>query len=229
MDLLSALLATADDETLSRGERRAIRALLADAPLDGRERAVLRRQVIEAIAERIRDPRDRPIMAWLADVLALLDPDDAPHPSQAKAWFGPEEGLGDVLITTLAAAQTSIDAAVFTITDDRVTNTLLARHAAGVRVRIITDNDKSWDRGSDTRRMARAGIPVVMDATPAHFHHKFAVLDGRRLINGSYNWTRSADTSNHENLVITTDERLVAKFTKAFETMWRDLGPPQLH
>ena len=25
-----------------------------------------------------------------------------------------------------------------------------------------------------------------------HMHHKFAIFDGERLINGSYNWTRGA-------------------------------------
>ena len=228
MDLLSALLATADDQVLSRGERRALRALLADDPVTDSDRAALRRELVSMVGQRLTNPRDRPLLNWLGDVLALLDPSDAPAPSQAKAWFGPDDGLADVLVTSLAAARESIDAAVFTITDDRVAETLLARHRAGVRVRILTDDDKSWDKGSDTRRLCRAGVPVVMDSTPHHFHHKFVVLDGRRLLNGSYNWTRSGDRHNHENLTLTTDPRLVGEFMRAFETMWTELGPPAI-
>ena len=229
MDLLSALLATGDDEYLSRGERRAIRALLADDPITPQARAAVRRQLIDAVGKRVRDPRDRKLITWLGDVLALIDADASGSGNpEARAWFGPDDGLADILVTSLAAAQESIDAAVFTITDDRVAGTLLARHRAGVRVRILTDNDKAWDKGSDIRRLAAQGIPVVMDDTPHHFHHKFAVLDGRRLLNGSYNWTRSGDRYNHENLMLTTDPRLVGKYVQAFEEMWVELGPPRV-
>ena len=228
MDLFSALLSTGDDEYLSRGERRAIRALLADDPLPPSSRAAIRRQLIEAVAKRVRDPRDRKLIGWLGDVLALLDADaQGAQSPEARAWFGPDDGLADILVTSLAAAQESIDAAVFTITDDRVARILLSRHEAGVKVRILTDNDKAGDKGSDIRRLAAQGIPVVMDATPHHFHHKFAILDGRRLLNGSYNWTRSGDRYNHENLMLTTDPRLVKKYVTAFDEMWEELGPPQ--
>ena len=229
MDLFSALLATGDDESLSRGERRALRALLADDPITPQARAAVRRQLIDAVGKRVRDPRDRKLITWLGDVLALIDADAGAGSSpEARAWFGPDDGLADILVTSLAAARESIDAAVFTITDDRVAKTLIARHQAGVKVRILTDNDKAWDKGSDIRRFASHGIPVVMDDTPHHFHHKFAVLDGRRLLNGSYNWTRSGDRYNHENLMLTTDPRLVRKYVKAFEEMWAELGPPQV-
>lgn len=228
MDLFSALLATGDDEVLSRGERRAIRALLADEPVTPQARAAVRRQLIDAVSKRVRDPRDRKLITWFGDVLSLLDADAGSSPSpEARAWFGPDDGLADILVTSLAAARVSIDAAVFTITDDRVTRTLLTRHKAGVRVRILTDNDKAWDKGSDIRLLAASGVPVVMDDTPHHFHHKFAVLDGRRLLNGSYNWTRSGDRYNHENLMLTTDQRLVRKYAQAFEEMWSQLGPPR--
>jgi phosphatidylserine/phosphatidylglycerophosphate/cardiolipin synthase-like enzyme len=66
-----------------------------------------------------------------------------------------------------------------------------------------------------------------MDDTPHHFHHKFVVLDSSRLLNGSYNWTRSGDRYNHENLMLTTDPRLVHKYIQAFEEMWAELGPPR--
>ena len=47
-----------------------------------------------------------------------------------------------------------------------------------------------------TRRLIeRAGIPVAFDASEHHMHHKFAIFDGRTLLSGSYNWTRSAAIS----------------------------------
>ncbi len=55
-------------------------------------------------------------------------------------------------------------------------------------------------------------------------HHKFALFDGRTLLNGSYNWTRSAFTQNEENVVVGSDERLVAVFQEQFDKMWAQFG-----
>jgi phosphatidylserine/phosphatidylglycerophosphate/cardiolipin synthase-like enzyme len=56
---------------------------------------------------------------------------------------------------------------------------------------------------------------------PAHMHHKFALFDGKRLMSGSFNWTRSASEQNEENLIVTPDQTLVAAFSARFEMLWR--------
>ena len=55
-------------------------------------------------------------------------------------------------------------------------------------------------------------------------HHKFAISDNKLLLNGSYNWTRSASTENNENISITNDLRLVSLFQNEFERLWEDLS-----
>ena len=54
----------------------------------------------------------------------------------------------------------------------------------------------------------------------AHMHHKFAIFDGDLLLNGSFNWTRSASELNEENLIITPDPVLVRAFAGRFEELW---------
>jgi phosphatidylserine/phosphatidylglycerophosphate/cardiolipin synthase-like enzyme len=90
---------------------------------------------------------------------------------------------------------------------------------------VLTDNDKAEDEGSDVARLERAGIPVRVDRTEYHMHHKFAVFDGRRAITGSYNWTRGAARNNEEHIVVTDDLRLVTELGRGFETLWDRLGP----
>jgi phosphatidylserine/phosphatidylglycerophosphate/cardiolipin synthase-like enzyme len=137
------------------------------------------------------------------------------------AHFSPGDACLMVICEELRAARESADLCVFTITDDRISKAVLDAHRRGVRVRIITDNDKALDQGSDVHRLRRAGIAVREDDTPYHMHHKFAVFDGESMLTGSYNWTRGAAENNQENLVVSNDPRLVDPFTREFETLWR--------
>ena len=118
---------------------------------------------------------------------------------------------------------------VFTVTDDRISRAILDAHRRGVKVRIISDNDKQHDAGSDLQKFRAAGIAVKVDdqrgsAEPGlngHMHHKFAIFDGARLLNGSYNWTRGAADVNFENVVDTADATLITAFTAEFERLWK--------
>ena len=43
-----------------------------------------------------------------------------------------------------------------------------------VRIRVVTDNDKSGDLGSDIERLEAAGIPTKIDRTPYHMRYMIA-------------------------------------------------------
>jgi phosphatidylserine/phosphatidylglycerophosphate/cardiolipin synthase-like enzyme len=51
-------------------------------------------------------------------------------------------------------------------------------------------------------------------------HHKFALFDGQLLLNGSFNWTRSASLNNEENLLVTDNVVLVRSYQQQFELLW---------
>ncbi len=56
----------------------------------------------------------------------------------------------------------------------------------------------------------------------ARFHQKYAVLDARLVVTGSYNWTVQGDIANHENLVILRHEPTARAFLEDFEKTWQD-------
>lgn len=144
-------------------------------------------------------------------------------PEPSAAFFSPGPACLGQIVHRFLAARRSADVCVFTITDDRITRAILDAHRRGVAVRIITDNEKAYDPGSDVDRLRAAGVAVKVDATPFHMHHKFAVFDRARLVNGSYNWTRGAAENNEENLIDTGDPALVAAFLRHFEELWAKL------
>ncbi|CAG9464758.1 unnamed protein product [Pedinophyceae sp. YPF-701] len=100
------------------------------------------------------------------------------------------------LLRIIDGAKATLDVCVFTITCNEIANAVTAAHRRGVRVRIITDDDQSNAQGSDIKALRQAGIPVRMDKSCYHMHHKFCVVDGERLVTGSFNWTRQACLNN---------------------------------
>mmetsp|Transcript_1415 Transcript_1415/g.1876 ORF Transcript_1415/g.1876 Transcript_1415/m.1876 type:complete len:325 (-) Transcript_1415:65-1039(-) len=130
----------------------------------------------------------------------------------------------DRFLHYLRSARVSIDICVFTITDDRISNIIEDLFREGIKIRIITDNDTSLQEGSDIQKFKDVGIPVKMDKSAAHMHHKFAVLDNALLVNGSFNWTRQASLLNNENVMVTNNADFVIAFKNEFERMWKDSG-----
>ena len=51
-------------------------------------------------------------------------------------------------------------------------------------------------------------------------HNKFAVIDNRILLTGSYNWNFSANNRNDENLMVIDDPEIIAIFQNQFVNLW---------
>ena len=222
--LLQALVETAEDRHLSRSERRGLRAVVEAEPLEDEDRWALQRALVEHVAGAMTRPEDRALVHWLGDALALLAPQAERRFPASRAWFGPEDPMVETVQGIIGASRRTLDVAVFTITDDRLAEAVHDAARRGVRVRIITDDDKAHDRGSDVFDLRAAGIPVAPDRSPFHFHHKFCLVDERVLLTGSYNWTRGADRDNRENFLVTQEPALVSRYQAAFEQLWLQLA-----
>jgi phosphatidylserine/phosphatidylglycerophosphate/cardiolipin synthase-like enzyme len=60
-------------------------------------------------------------------------------------------------------------------------------------------------------------------------HHKFAVIDNKKVITGSFNWSPSAAHTNDETLMVIHSPQLAQHFTREMDRMWRgaELGITQ--
>ena len=123
-------------------------------------------------------------------------------------------------LSILDSARVSLDVCVFTITNDSITQSLIAAKKRGVKVRLITDDDCADGQGSDIRELQQNGIDVRLDASPAHMHNKFVVIDSRLVITGSFNWTVQAVTGNRENIVVTNNVQMRDAFASEFANLW---------
>jgi len=155
---------------------------------------------------------------WLERTLKCLDTPSVPEPD---VFFSPGYECRNAIIDLCRKARHSIDICVFTISDNPLSNELVAASQRGVKIRIITDNDKALDQGSDVHDLAAKGIPVKTDNSPHHMHHKFAIIDNATLINGSFNWTRSASERNQENIMVSHHPKALSAFHRTFTNLWQ--------
>jgi len=163
------------------------------------------------------------VLSWLERVVKSIQPKQTNPMIESEACFSPGSSCRNKIINLLKTARKSIDICVFTISDNKITQAILGAHQRGVVVTIISDNDKANDKGSDVQYLQDKGINVILDQSPYHMHHKFAIFDNRILLNGSFNWTRSATQVNEENIVLCYDPKLVSLFTGQFETLRKNL------
>ncbi len=216
---------TADDANLSGGERAALREHLKEAALDEQARGVLRSKAFAIALERSYAHTPQAVLAWLEDVNKLLLPPAATAGEHfTEAFFSPGETCVARIINALNACRNVADICVFTITDDRITNAIMAAQRRGINVRVLTDNEKAFDVGSDVRQLARAGVAVRVDTSSNHMHHKFAIFDKGLLLTGSYNWTLSASRHNQENMISSNDAKLLRAFAREFERLWQQFA-----
>lgn len=219
---------TLSDARLSDEEKRLLTQTLRGAELPEEGLRQLRNQAFELVRGRLGELDPLALVRWLEGVVRALDVSRAAAGThRAQAYFSPGEDCLDAIVGQLRGCRQSADLCVFTLSDDRISREVLAAHRRGVKVRLITDNDKAFDLGSDVAALQGAGVPVAVDRTPAHMHHKFALFDRGWLLNGSYNWTRSACQHNEENLVLCNDPGLIRQFTQLFERLWSSLNDPR--
>ncbi len=223
-ELEQQLLDYVSDDHLSGQESGQLRAALCELPNE--DISYLRNRLFDHARQRLNTAPESASeqLRWLERCVKLFDAAFTSRQSASSAWFSPGEDCRDQIIRQLNNARAQIDICVFTISDNQISEAIQAAHHRSVKVRIISDDDKSEDTGSDIEQLQRQGIPVHLDSTPDHMHHKFCILDNRVLINGSFNWTRSATTRNQENIVITDNRELIEAFGEQFERLWEEFS-----
>jgi mitochondrial cardiolipin hydrolase len=218
-EIIESLRQSIEDEVLSKSERKSLKSLVSEHPLDEHQLNVLRSKIYELANEKVNANNYNFILDWVKSAnSALLIPEP---PALSDAYFSPGEACRTTIINQINSATHQLNICVFTISDDSITDAIITSHKRGTKIRIITDNDKSHDEGSDIEQIAREGVSVKMDRSPNHMHHKFMVTDEKALITGSYNWTRSAAKFNQENIILSKEAGLIKSYLKEFDNLWK--------
>lgn len=213
------------DAHLEEQEKRMLQNIVLKLQAD--EKNYMRNQAFKKANHQLHEAQFSvgSIMRWLERVVKQVTNHDKDTPAlPSSAYFSPGYACKNKIIELITSAKRSLKICVFTITDDDIVDAIIKAHKRGVVVKVISDNDKAHDLGSDVQHIQNQGIAVALDTSTAHMHHKFMLVDKRVLLNGSFNWTRSASKYNQENIVVSYDEDLLAAFHDEFERLWAEFG-----
>jgi len=220
-EIIALLDKTASTLEINQEQKDEILDLLRKGRFATSDLGALRAYLFDKAAEMVKSENAIKTIAWLEESVKLLDRVKEPQKAQtSEVYFSPGEDCRSRIRTAILAAKTSVDICVFTISDNLISESIIQKHKEGIKIRVITDNDKCNDAGSDIYNLSMKNVPVKTDTSPSHMHHKFVVIDNFLTITGSYNWTKSAASLNQENIVALQDERIASIYLKEFESLW---------
>lgn len=132
----------------------------------------------------------------------------------------------------IGQATASVDAALYRFNNPRLTRALEDAIRRRVRVRLVLDRNKYEESRATQELFASGRIPFRLlygrQGPGTKMHHKFATLDDRMVLTGSYNWTLESEEQNYEGLLILCEPEQVKIFQQEFAALWAEATPPLL-
>jgi phosphatidylserine/phosphatidylglycerophosphate/cardiolipin synthase-like enzyme len=152
------------------------------------------------------------------------------NPPPAAVYFSPQGGCTKAIVEEIKGAKSDIRVQAFILTAPDIVDALIQAHGRDVRVRVLLD--KGWlDRSSSSSILARQisaqGVTVQVDDQPGKAHNKVIIIDDRKVITGSFNFTKPAEDENRENVVILSDPGVCARYLQNWERLWGVSRPLQ--
>ena len=133
--------------------------------------------------------------------------------------FAPEDGIDDMIESLIAAADKSVYMLAYSFASRDIAERLQAADEDGMDVIVICEDSKAYtDGGGQCGPLSEAGLAVYVDgSSDALMHEKVIILDNSVVIAGSYNFTRSADKRNDEQVLVIQSPKVAAAFLAEFD------------
>lgn len=154
------------------------------------------------------------------DILAIT-----PHPqiqvedTLVEVYFSPDDSVQSRLLELLETASKSIYFLAYSFTADELGEAVRSRATAGVKVAGVVDEGQGISNtGSEFDAFLQAGLDVRLDGLDGLMHHKVIIIDEQIIVTGSYNFSRNAEETNDENVLIIHDPATASSFLEEF---WR--------
>lgn len=139
--------------------------------------------------------------------------------AEIEVYFSPNGGCEDAIIKEVNSAKSSINVAMYYLTERRISKGLIAGKQRGVKVSVVLDKSQQTQKYSKAVYLSNNGIRPFINSKYSIMHNKYAIVDGKTVITGSYNWTASVEAKNAENLLIIRDDGVAGPYRKNFDKL----------
>lgn len=139
--------------------------------------------------------------------------------------FSPLGGVFDKILDTLKHAKHEVDIAMYAFSDMRISLLLMALDERGIKVRVLADENWNSSGYSVIPKMKEFSFFKKFDNPYGLLHDKYIIIDPHspdaKVLTGSYNLTRSAQSKNDEVLIVIHSKKIARLYLENFESLWR--------
>jgi len=135
-------------------------------------------------------------------LLSILPLHAQSGPQDLHAFFSPNGGCTDAVVSAIDQARKNVLVQAYSFTSAPIAQALVNAKRRGVDVQVILDKSQRSERYSGATYLANEGIPVSIDSDHRIAHNKVMIIDGQTVITGSFNFTKSAESGNAENVLL---------------------------
>jgi phosphatidylserine/phosphatidylglycerophosphate/cardiolipin synthase-like enzyme len=155
-------------------------------------------------------------IAWWQSVSA------EPQPAEILAiYFTPPAGGAGGLIKHIDGSKKTIKVMAYGFTAMPLSDALIKAHRRGVKVQLLQDEKSAGNNSDAVNQLIAAGIEVRSDGKHAIQHNKVMLMDDDIVITGSYNFTKSAEVRNAENIIILKSAYAAKRYADNWDTHWK--------
>ena len=129
------------------------------------------------------------------------------------------------IVVNLQNTKVNVKIAVAWFTNPTLFHIIENLNNKNIEIELVLSNEKLnfTNEKINFQKLIDKNVLIKVSEHPNLMHNKFCIIDNRILITGSYNWTLKAEKSNYENIIISTDEKLVDDFLNYFDFLKENL------
>lgn len=128
---------------------------------------------------------------------------------ETEVYFCPEDNCELELIELIESSKKTIDCAIYDISLEAVSSSLIEKQKEGLDVRVVTDYLRSATKVSKVGDLKANGIEVITNPSSSNYmHNKFCVFDNKKVFVGSMNFTLNGAYKNNNNVLVLEDKEL---------------------
>lgn len=139
--------------------------------------------------------------------------------SEAKIQilFSPSGGCTDAIVCSIDKSKKNIYVQAYSFTSKPIAEALVKAKKRGIEVEIILDKSQRSEKYSSADFVSHSNIPTYIDSAHTIAHNKIMIIDDEIVITGSFNFTKSAEQSNAENILLIENTNIAQTYTSNWQ------------